>query len=129
MTPIISPWVFYLMGVSTPVKVITGMIMTTTGILWIIFFFLAKEKAVEYGEETNDYKKLSKIAKQILTTFLLITVIFIAIPTESTLTKMIVAQNVTYERVEMVGETVKDVYEDIISLVDGNDEDTEDIEE
>ena len=59
----------------------------------------------------------------------LITVLFIAIPTESTLTKMIVAQNVTYERVEMVGETVKDVYEDIISLVDGNNEDTEDIEE
>lgn len=129
MTPIISPWVFYLMGVSTPVKVITGMIMTTTGIMWIIFFFMAKAEAIDHGEETNDYKKLSKIAKQILTTFLLITVIFIAIPTESTLTKMIVAQNVTYERVETVGETVKDVYEDIISLVDGNDEDTEDIEE
>ena len=129
MTPIISPWVFYLMGVSTPVKVITGVIMATTGILWIIFFIMAKEEAIEYDEETNDYKKFSKIAKQILTTFLLITVLFIAIPTESTLTKMIVAQNVTYERVEMVGETVKDVYEDIISLVDGNNEDTEDIEE
>ena len=129
MTPIISQWVFYLMGVSTPVKVITGMIMATTGIVWIIFFFMAKEEAVKYGEETNNYKKFSKIAKQILTSFLLSAVIFIAIPTESTLTKMIVAQNVTYERVEMVGETVKDVYEDIISLVDGNNEDTEDIEE
>ena len=128
MTPIISPWVFYLMGVSTPVKVITGMIMATTGIMWIIFFFMAKEEDVKYGKETNDYKKFSKITKQILTTFLLTTVIFIAIPTESTLTKMIVAQNVTYERVEMVGETVKDVYEDIISLVDGNDEDTENSE-
>ena len=129
MTPIISPWVFYLMGVSTPVKVITGVIMATTGILWIIFFIMAKEEAINYDEETNDYKKFSKIAKRTLTTFLLSAVLFIAIPTESTLTKMIVAQNVTYERVEMVGETVKDVYEDIISLVDGNNKDTEDIEE
>ena len=129
MTPIISPWAFYLMSVSTPVKVITGMIMATAGIMWIVFFFLAKTEAVDHGDETNNYKKLSKIARQILTTFLLFAVIFIAIPTESTLTKMIVAQNVTYDRVEVVGETVKDVYEDIISLVDGNDEDTEDIEE
>ena len=40
--------------------------------------------------------------------------------------KMIVAQNVTYERVEIVGDTVEDIYNDIISLVDGNeDEDAE----
>ena len=66
MTPIISPWVFYLMGVSTPVKVITGVIMATTGIIWIIFFILAKAEAINYSEETSDYEKFSKIAKHIL---------------------------------------------------------------
>lgn len=123
MTPIISPWVFYLIGASTPVRVITGTIMGISGIVWIAFFIMAKI------EETDYCKKLSKIAKSFLTLFLLSAVLFIAMPTESTLTKMIVAQNVTYEHVETVGETVKDVYEDIISLVDGNNEDTEDIEE
>lgn len=39
-----------------------------------------------------------------------------SIPTTDTLTKMIIAQNVTYERVEAVGDTVETVYNDIMAL-------------
>ena len=38
------------------------------------------------------------------------------IPSEETLTKMIVAQNVTVERVDMVSDTVVTVYNDIMNL-------------
>lgn len=128
MTPIISPWVFYLMGISTPIKVTTAMIAGTFGVMWVVFNIMSKVELCDYGDNP-DYQKMKTLGKSCLPVFLISMVIFLAVPTESTLTKMIVAQNVTYERVEMVGDTVKDVYEDIISLVDGNNEDTEDTEE
>ena len=38
------------------------------------------------------------------------------IPNSNTITKMIIAQNVTYERVEVATNTVQEVYEDIMGL-------------
>jgi hypothetical protein len=38
------------------------------------------------------------------------------LPDKATLTKMIVAQNVTYERVEDAANVVQTVYEDIMNL-------------
>ena len=37
-------------------------------------------------------------------------------PTQKTLEKMLIAQNVTYERVEQATDTVTDVYNDIMDL-------------
>lgn len=115
MTPIISPWVVYLIYIVNPMRsaALIG-IMVVIGI-WSLKCFM--------GETICKFNTASKI---LVTFFILIAVL---LPSESTLTKMLIAQNVTYERVEMVGETVKDVYEDIISLVDGNNEDTEDSKE
>lgn len=115
MTPIISPWVFYLIYIVNPMRSVAliGIIVVIS--IWSLKCFM------------NDTICKFNTASKILVTFFIVIAVFL--PSESTLTKMLIAQNVTYERVEMVGETVKDVYEDIISLVDSNDEDTEDIEE
>lgn len=40
----------------------------------------------------------------------------IFIPSQTTIEKMIIAQNVTYERVEQAADTVTDVYNDIMDL-------------
>ena len=37
-------------------------------------------------------------------------------PTQKTLEKVLIAQNVTYERVEQAADTVTDVYNDIMDL-------------
>ena len=67
--------------------------------------------------EEGDYKP--KTSQKVIVVLLIL--IEILVPSESTIMKMLVAQNVTYERIEMVGETVQDVYNDIISLIDSDD--------
>ena len=115
MTPVISPWVFYVTYICSNLSlvafVVVGIIIAC-GVLALI---------TGLWEDFIDQVK-PKSKRILLTFFSICLVITIFCPNESTITKMIVAQNVTYERVEMVGDTVQDVYEDIISLVDGNNE-------
>lgn len=121
MTPIINPWVFYLMDICWPISFFSGLIAIAAFIGWVITFVLSKIEQIDCGE-TLDYKILNKAAKSLLPVAIISIFISIATPSESALTKIIIAQNVTYERVEVASETVRDVYEDIISLVDGGEE-------
>ena len=129
MEPIISPWVFYLMGLSTPIKISSACFASCLAVLWLSFFIKSKLELCEYGVDDDDYKISNSIAKRCVIPMILCILLSIVTPSESTITKMLIAQNVTYERVEMVGDTVKDVYEDIIALVDGNEANEADGEE
>lgn len=117
MTPIISPWIFYVTYICSNLSFVAFAVV-------IIFIFVGII-AIAVGFLPDFIEDVKPKHKRMLFTFFSIC-LFISIfcPTESTITKMIVAQNVTYERVEIASETVQDIYEDIISLVDGN-EDTE----
>ena len=116
MTPIISPWVFYLINVCSNVSMITAVITFIGSFGFVIYLIVC---GLEWKKPKFKDKKL------LIGGIIMCAMLTIFIPTESTLTKMIVAQNVTYERVEMVGDTVQDVYEDIISLVDNNGENSD----
>lgn len=111
MTPIISPWIFYAMQLCDTVGMFFGIAAVVAG---IVLFWQALENL--------NFNKKFKYTKLLVVTIVVCTLISMLCPTQSTLTKMIVAQNVTYERVEIASETVQDVYEDIISLVDGNED-------
>lgn len=107
MTLIISPWVFYLMQLTESVSIAVWVCVASIACIWFCKFII----------ESGDYKPGT--ASKILVTVLVLIGIFI--PSEATLTKMLIAQNVTYERVEMVGDTVEDVYNDIMSLFNKED--------
>lgn len=108
MTPIISPWVFYLIGFVGNATILCGIAIAVIAFMWF----------GNWLSSDGTYRPRKLVVA--LVSFLVI--LMVLMPTESTITKMLVAQNVTYERVEIVGETVKDVYDDIISLVDGGEE-------
>ena len=114
MTPIISPWVFYAMQICDAVSVVNGIISVVAGAV-LFWLFL----------EGLNFDRKSKHIKRWVVILIVCGLISMLCPTQSTLTKMIVAQNVTYERVEMVGDTVEDIYNDIISLVDNNESEDE----
>lgn len=107
MTPIINPLVFYAIDLVNVLKTVALLGIFGIIIIWFVMFV----------EEEGDFRP--KIFQKALITFLILVEIFV--PSTSTITKMLVAQNVTYERMEIVGETVQDIYDDIISIVD-NDE-------
>ena len=113
MTPIISPWFFYLLQITYGfigilVFSIFGVIIYGA-IKWYIIF-------TEEGPDSDIYIKESKKGKKLLICIIVLTIISNLIPTKTTCLEMLVAQNVTYERIEIVGQTVEDVYNDIISL-------------
>lgn len=99
MTPVISPWVFYLVDVSTD--------LTTVA-------FLAGLVAIAWA--ANSWIERGKPNKKSVVLAIMCALLFIFTPSESTITKMLIAQNVTYERVEAATDTVQSVYEDIMGL-------------
>ena len=146
MTPIISPWVFYLMEVATKLNFF---------ILACVFIFLAiagyhwlnKSRVEEtyysdydfthdrWGEKLTDQesnlrrieilnaKKKAKIdrcsmVKRFLIAGCVSVVVFTFIPSEKTITCMIVAQNLTYENVDKMSTSADKLVDYIINKVD-----------
>ena len=116
MTPVISPWVFYALSVTTAIKVIGTIAATLFTIVAGIFIVIKYTEEFDYGTDSEDYKTASKILKKVIPATILCILIAIFTPSSNTITKMIVAQNVTYERVEMAADTVQTIYEDIMHL-------------
>lgn len=113
MTPVISPWVFYAIGVS---EKISGVFEVATFVFGLALFGHLLWHALEL--EAPKMALVKKLTIGFVGSFLLMSFI----PKPDTITKMIVAQNVTYECVEVATDTVKSVYEDIMSLFEeGND--------
>ena len=124
MTPVISPWVFYALSVVDVMKIIVilaAVFVTSFAITMVCIAFVNR---IEWGETDEDYLKFKSFAKPSVTLSVILVLLSVLIPSERTLTKMIVAQNVTHERVEVVTDTVETVYNDIMNLfkeVDVND--------
>lgn len=115
MTPVISPWVFYAIYVAEGVAFLTALIAIVAGIAY------AAVKVVSlagdyYGEDNEDYIKIRKVYKTLGKVALVAAILATFVPGEKTITKMIVAQNVTYERVEAATDVAQTVYEDIMDL-------------
>lgn len=120
MTPVINPWVFYFMSIADGIGVaslilaiIIGGIALVCGIATIADAeFLDEEKL---ATERRSVQTLAAVAIVSL-------IVSIFTPSSKTITQMLVAQNVTYERVEAAGDIVQEVYEDIMGLFeDGED--------
>lgn len=116
MTPVISPWVFYFMSLfgNLSVLAIIGLITSIIALciaLFVHFVFLDC-----FEDDDSEMIKLNKITKKIIAVLTISGLLTCVIPNETTMTKMILAQNVTYERVETVTDTVTTVYNDIMDL-------------
>ena len=112
MTPIISPWFFYLLSVSTGIKILFGVIT-------LIFIGATVFKLIE----SDDYVPGSEVLKLTLKRvkgFFIAAVVFailtILVPDDKTCVQMLIADNITYERLEVVGKTVEDIYGDILDF-------------
>ena len=108
MTPVISPWIFYLMSVATAVK---GIAFAVGGILGVGWALIALIESA--GGELREFCKESRV---VIAIFIVGIMLGVLTPSESVITKMVVAQNVTYERVEAATDVVRTVYEDIMDL-------------
>lgn len=98
MTPVINPWIFYLMSVVDALRfgaIIVTVVLVMCAPVWLV--------------ESDHPKKFCVLLAVAIA-------LSIFVPSEKTVTKMVLAQNVTYERVDAVADTVETVYNDIMDL-------------
>lgn len=116
MTPVISPWVFYWMPICDDIKFFgylggsVGLIVVTIAICCIV------GESTTYSPDDDFINAWKGVFKKFFPIAIAFVMVGILTPNEKTITKMIVAQNVTYERVETVTDTVETVYNDIMNL-------------
>ena len=113
MTPVINPWIFYIMPVCENVSRIFWT-LTAIGVVALGVSGLTWLMCTDYDKELRE--KTIRAFKIIIPIVLVVSLIACFIPSEETITKMIIAQNVTVERVDVVSDTVANVYNDIMNL-------------
>lgn len=114
--PVINPWVFYAIYVADGIAFTASVVAVVVGIAYLVVKVMSIRTLFEHGDDDEDYIKIKNIAKHIGRIALVAIILSTIVPSEKTITKMIVAQNVTYERVEAATDVVQTVYEDIMSL-------------
>lgn len=112
-TAVISPWFFYLLQIVDGLGVSFVLAASAMALYGAVRWFITITITEGDGE---DYQKGAKAGKKVLIAMVVFWFLSILVPTKTTCLEMLVAQNVTYERVEVVGQTVEDIYNDIISL-------------
>lgn len=120
--PVISPWVFYALNVVDGLEFILILsIVISIGVSFVGGIIYLTEGYGCYGDEhlVKCSKKMLKGGIKILIPALIAATF---IPGSSTITKMIIAHNVTYERVEEATDVVQSVYEDIMELFEDGEE-------
>lgn len=116
MKPVISPWVFYFTMLSDNVSFVSA-ILFIIGIIVLITFAIFKAVDVGSGFADEDIQEMcDMVIKKLYKWVVLIGLLSCLLPSEKTITKMIVAQNVTYERVDAATDVVEAVYNDIMAL-------------
>ena len=114
MTPLINPWVFYLLSVADGVVVASVILVIIMGGAALIWYIATTADADFLGEE--ELATAMRRVKTFAAVAIVSLIVSIFTPSSKTITQMLVAQNVTYERVEAAGDIVQEVYEDIMGL-------------
>jgi hypothetical protein len=114
MTPIISPWFFYFAAKVEIIHMFAWILLFTALIFGAGALYEAC--ATNNDEHAEDVKKTFK--KPCIIVSIIMCLIILIVPTQNTLVQMLIAENITYERLEVVGETIEGVYEDILAITD-----------
>jgi hypothetical protein len=111
MEPIISPWLFYWIGIADGLLILLSVLLAGSVIALLvttIFYACDKEKLMPH------------FWKYLVGVFAL-GLMLVLVPTKDTLYKMIIAQNITYERVSKAGDIGKELHktlkQDVLDII------------
>ena len=115
MTPVISPWLFYLMNIVDKLFIIE-IIMIGVSLGFLVVNIILYYAEMDYMPDEKTVKRITKHIKAWGICASVMGLLLCVVPSGETITKTIIAQNVTYERVEAATDTVETVYNDIMAL-------------
>ena len=125
MEPILSPWLFWLIGVLEALSCVFFIFAFIFGFGSFLLLAIKINDSLEKDErEKSDTKKLSLYLKRFLVGAIVSIFIVTIIPTKSTCYLMLAADNITEQRLEKTGEKIEEAFIRIIDAM--KDKDTED---
>lgn len=114
-TQIISPWVFYWIDVLSKINAFS-IIAVIIALFLIVSLLLYR--TVDYPLD-DELVAINKAIKKLIAISIVCTLVVIIIPTKSTMYKMLIANEVTYERAETVIQVIDEKVEAIMNRIDG----------
>lgn len=114
MTPIVSPWIFYLISVLSVLSDLAVIVMIGAVIICVFFGISILDFD---GEGSEDYKRDKRIIKKSIITFIIAMIMVIFIPSEDTCYKMFVASYITEDNIKAVGDTADELVDYIVDKV------------
>lgn len=132
MTPIINPLWFYLIDILSTIKetfflgYVIPVIILIAGVAGIAYYIIGIEY-IDCARDEDDYNNLWKKLflkpfKIISIAAIIISCLTVFIPKEETMYKMMVANYVTYENVEIAADTIQDGVDYIMDKINGNED-------
>lgn len=123
MTYYINPIWFYLMDVSTGMKILTCFLGSFSLFISIIVLISwINNNCIDITELEDDEKKTIKIFKKIIITSLLVLFIGILVPSKETCIEMMAASQITHENVTATKEEIYEIVDYITDKVKGEEE-------
>jgi len=103
MNPIVSPWIIYLMGIVDNIRdacivvlIFSSMALVVAAVGYYVNLYDEDEKGIEMSK---------RFIRKSLPTVVLCILILLFVPARNTIVGMIVAENLTYDRVEKLVDT------------------------
>lgn len=119
MTPVINPFWFYLIDVADSFMVIFIGMSVASFVFFAYSLLHSDEDICSCDEEHLKWLKRTKLSFVCVIASLFLVA---AMPSGKTITKIIIAKNVTYERFDKTTDVVESVYNDIIRVLENNGE-------
>ena len=113
--PVVNPMVVYWMSVTDALKAFLFFVGVGMLILPVVY-------AIAISSDEDDFLRACRRVKRIFVIGIAVLTIRIFIPSTVTIEKMVIAHNVTYERIEQATDVVADVYDDIMDLFKQDDQ-------
>lgn len=123
-TPIISPWLIYLIDATFGIRMILSFVVAAF-ILLAVWFFLKQDEnrfrtdiyGNSYGNKNKEKSYRRKKIVCIVVSTISLVVLFL-IPSRETCYQMLVAHYVTYENAEIAGDQAKELVDCVLDRVD-----------
>ena len=116
MTPIISPWLIWIIGSFTAIKLICCIIATIA-----IFMVIITRSISACKDDVSDttYSTCKKLSKRGLVLSVVCLLVAVFLPTKETAEKMIIASYITEDNVDLVVEKAREAIDYIYDKTEG----------
>lgn len=115
-TPIISPWFFYFIGLTDDIVAIAFIGLFAALCIGALTWYLTIEDS---DISADEYKTVyNKCGKKCIAFSILCGLLLIFIPSQETCIQMLLADNITYERLDAAGNSIENIYNDIIAIAE-----------